>query len=68
MAESMKRGFGMGTALALIVGVIALVIVDSITKTQTFNSSLSTTIVGYIVPIAALALLALAAGYRMSSE
>lgn len=65
---SMKRGFGLGSGLAVIIGVIALVICDNVIKAQTFNSTLSNTIAGYIVPIAALGVLALAAGYRMGGD
>lgn len=50
-----------GLVIALVTGIIGFVIVDNVQKTQTWNSTLSSTIAGYIVPIGLLGLLAVAA-------
>ena len=47
--------------IGIVTAVVGLVIVDSVVKAQTWNSSLSTTISGYIVPIGLLGTLAMAA-------
>ena len=55
----------MASIIAVIIGlvtlVVGLVIVDNVIKDQTWNSSLSTTISKYVVPIALLGALALGA-------
>jgi len=50
-----------GVVIGLVTGVIGFVIVDSVIAAQTWNSSLSTTIAGYVVPIGLLGVLAAAA-------
>ena len=50
-----------GIVIGLVTGVIGFVIVDSVVADQTWNSSLSTTVAGFIVPIGLLGLLAAAA-------
>lgn len=65
----MKKGFGMELGIALVIGIVSLVIVDQViaARTGTWNSSLTTTISPYVVPIGMLGLLALAAvGYAGS--
>jgi len=60
----MKKGFGMELGIALVIGIVSLVIVDSVIASQTFNATLANTISPYIVPVGMLGLLALAAvGY-----
>ena len=50
-----------GIVIGLVTGVIGFVIVDNVVKDQTWNSSLSSTVAGFIVPIGLLGLLAAAA-------
>lgn len=47
--------------IGIVTAVIGFVIVDNVIKSQTWNSSLSTTISGYVVPIGLLGILAMAA-------
>lgn len=47
--------------IGLVTGVIGFVIVDSVIAAQSWNSTLSTTIAGYVVPIGLLGILAAAA-------
>jgi len=47
--------------IGLVTGVIGFVIVDQVIASQTWNSTLSTTIAGYIVPIGLLGVLGAAA-------
>jgi hypothetical protein len=60
---------GQGSIIAVIIGivtaVIGFVIVDSVIAAQTWNSTLSTTISGYVVPIGLLGILAMAAFLAM---
>jgi len=55
----------MASIIAVIIGivtaVIGFVIVDNVIADQTWNSSLSTTISAYVVPIGLLGVLAMAA-------
>lgn len=55
----------MASIIAMIIGivtaVIGFVIVDNVISDQSWNSSLSTTISGYVVPIGLLGVLAMAA-------
>lgn len=55
----------MASIIAMIIGivtaVIGFVIVDNVIADQSWNSSLSTTISGYVVPIGLLGVLAMAA-------
>jgi len=53
-----------GLVIAIVTGVIGFVIVDNVVKAQSWNSSLSTTISGYLVPIGLLGLLGIAAFLR----
>lgn len=63
----MKKGFGIELGIALVIGVVSLVIVDSVIAAQGFNATLANTIAPYIVPVGFLGLLALAAvGYAGS--
>lgn len=52
-------------AIGLITGVICLVIVDDVITAQGggWNSTLSSTIIQYVVPVGLLGMLALAAGF-----
>lgn len=56
---------GQGSIIAVVIGivtaVIGFVIVDSVIAAQTWNSTLSATISGYVVPIGLLGVLAMAA-------
>ncbi len=57
-----KKGTSIiGMVIAIVSAVIGFVIVDNVIKGQTWNSSLSTTIAGYVVPIGLLGVLALSA-------
>lgn len=51
----------METILGIVTAVIGFVIVDSVIAAQSWNSSLSTTVSGYIVPIGLTGVLAGAA-------
>jgi len=63
----MKKGFGMELGIALVIGVVSLVIVDSVISAQGFNATLANTISPYIVPVGMLGILAVAAvGYTAS--
>lgn len=47
--------------IGIVMGVVGYVIVDDVISSQSWNSTLSTTISGYIVPIGLLGLFAAAA-------
>ena len=47
--------------IGIVTAVIGFVIVDNVVKDQSWNSSLSTTISSYVVPIGLLGVLAMAA-------
>lgn len=49
------------SVIGIVTGVIGLVIVDNVVKVQSWNSSLSTTISGYLVPVGMLGLFGAAA-------
>ena len=50
-----------GVVIGIVTAVVGFVIVDSVIASQTWNSSLSSTIAGYVVPIGLLGILAMAA-------
>lgn len=50
-----------GLVIAIVTAVVGFVIIDSVESTQAWNSTISTTIGQYIVPVGLLGILGLAA-------
>ena len=50
-----------GAIIGVVTAIVGFVIVDQVISTQTWNSTLSSTIAGYVVPIGLLGVLGAAA-------
>jgi hypothetical protein len=50
-----------GVVIGIVTAVVGFVIIDSVISTQSWNSTLSDTIAGYVVPIGLLGVIAMAA-------